>query len=102
MTRVGSPLWTAPEVLAGTRYDEKVDAYSLGIVLFEIAARKVPYMKRIADFKKGGGKGLNMSLMQEIALGKMSADLEAEDAFKVYGGVGRAFKMRRSSLFSAM
>ena len=30
MTRTGSPLWAAPELLAGKRYSEIVDSYSLG------------------------------------------------------------------------
>ena len=42
MTQTGSPLWAAPELLAGRRYDEDVDTYSLGIVLYEIAARELP------------------------------------------------------------
>ena len=51
MTRIGSPLWAAPEVLGGRRYCEHVDTYSLGVVMFEIAVRAYPYAKRLREFK---------------------------------------------------
>ncbi len=40
---VGTPLWMAPEVLAGRAYDGKVDVYSYGIVLWEIASQRLPW-----------------------------------------------------------
>jgi len=36
MTQVGSPVYMAPEVLRGERYDERVDVYSYGITLVEM------------------------------------------------------------------
>lgn len=39
----GTYHWMAPEVLDGQWYNEKVDVYSYGIVLFEILARRIPY-----------------------------------------------------------
>ncbi|OMJ95276.1 hypothetical protein SteCoe_1331 [Stentor coeruleus] len=42
-TFAGSPLWTAPEILNMSRYDESIDIWSLGIVCFEIAEGKTPY-----------------------------------------------------------
>ncbi len=35
----------APELLNGESYSIKVDIYSYGIVLWEIAARKTPYIE---------------------------------------------------------
>uniref|UniRef100_M4B5Y0 Protein kinase domain-containing protein n=1 Tax=Hyaloperonospora arabidopsidis (strain Emoy2) TaxID=559515 RepID=M4B5Y0_HYAAE len=44
MTRcVGTPLWTAPEVLRGERYSEKADIYSFGVVLAELDTCLLPY-----------------------------------------------------------
>ena len=41
MTRVGSPLWTSPEILAGRGYSTYVDVYSYGVVLFEMMTQNV-------------------------------------------------------------
>lgn len=40
---IGTLLWTAPEILRGDRYTEKVDIYSFGIVLSEIDTCLPPY-----------------------------------------------------------
>ena len=36
-TVVGNPFWMAPEMMNGSRYDEKVDVFSFGIVLCEVS-----------------------------------------------------------------
>ena len=43
MTLVGSPMWTAPEVICGTRYAESADVYSYGIILWEIMTLQHPF-----------------------------------------------------------
>lgn len=40
---VGTPHYTAPEVLAHKRYGLKVDVYSFGIILWEMATNQIPY-----------------------------------------------------------
>lgn len=35
--------WTAPEMMIGSEYDQKVDVYSFGIILWEILTREVPF-----------------------------------------------------------
>ena len=54
-TNVGTPLWMAPEIMQGwttktlVPYTLSVDVYSFGIVLWEIAAQRLPWQ----DVKKG-------------------------------------------------
>jgi class 3 adenylate cyclase/tRNA A-37 threonylcarbamoyl transferase component Bud32 len=43
MTRCGTPAWIAPEVVMRERYTEKADLYSLGMVMWEVATRKLPF-----------------------------------------------------------
>jgi len=44
MSKVGTPLWMAPEVLLAQQYDpEKADVWSVGMLVFEVLVSKVPY-----------------------------------------------------------
>ena len=36
-------MWCAPEVLRGEEYSEKIDVYSYGILLYEIATREAVF-----------------------------------------------------------
>jgi len=39
----GTYHWMAPEVLDGQFYDEKVDVYSYGVLLYELICRRIPF-----------------------------------------------------------
>jgi len=43
MTIVGTVAWTSPEILRGKRYNERVDVYSFGIILWELITREIPH-----------------------------------------------------------
>ncbi len=43
-TLCGSPLYMAPEILFGKKYDYKADLWSVGAILFEMVTGKPPYI----------------------------------------------------------
>mmetsp|Transcript_2060 Transcript_2060/g.3383 ORF Transcript_2060/g.3383 Transcript_2060/m.3383 type:complete len:342 (+) Transcript_2060:152-1177(+) len=43
MTACGTLCWVAPEVLRGENYDESIDVYAYGIVLWELFSAEKPY-----------------------------------------------------------
>ncbi|GLD96558.1 hypothetical protein PINS_up005241 [Pythium insidiosum] len=54
---VGTPYWTAPEILEGVRYSEKGDVYSFGVLLVELETCQLPYHDRTRP-PRGNGHGV--------------------------------------------
>lgn len=44
ITAVGTPMYSAPEVLRSSVYTEKSDVYSFGIIMWELMTREEPYV----------------------------------------------------------
>lgn len=64
---VGTPHYTAPEILAHERYGPKVDSFSYGLVLWEMLNRKVPYgdMSHMAIYEHVVTRGWRLPIAPE-------------------------------------
>ena len=75
MTQTGSPLWAAPELLSGKRYEEDIDTFSFGVLMYEIVARAYPYEQDIEAYgskNPGHNKAVfAKKLMKEVADGEL-------------------------------
>jgi serine/threonine protein kinase len=40
---IGSPIWIAPEQVVGVRGDPRSDIFSLGVILYELTTKELPY-----------------------------------------------------------
>ncbi|ETP35091.1 TKL/DRK protein kinase [Phytophthora nicotianae P10297] len=65
---VGTPYWTAPEILEGKRYTEQADIYSFGVVLTELDTNKIPYSDATTEH---GGKPKPFQILQDVMAGKL-------------------------------
>ena len=82
-----------PELLLGKRYNEDVDTFSFGAVLYEIAVRNVPYGDEIAELKKKKRAGGAKKIMREVSYGERKPTLDGRVECRKYG-VGGVFKKR--------
>ena len=71
-TVVGTSLWLPPEIIHNKKYDEKADVWSFGVVLTEMATKKVPYDAQI----KAGDDPL--TIMMAVANKGMRPDMPPE------------------------
>ena len=97
---VGTPMWTAPEVMGGEhQFTKKSDVYAFGIVLWEIVAFEVPYadlqphevaMKVRSGYRPPFPSGIEVAWQQLIARCWDSLPSERPDFTDIQGSL-RAF-----------
>ncbi|RLN90430.1 hypothetical protein BBJ28_00004520 [Nothophytophthora sp. Chile5] len=72
---VGTPYWTAPEVLEGTKYTEQADIYSFGVVLSELDTCQIPYYNAVGA---GGTKPKPFQILQDVMTGTLRPSFSEE------------------------
>ncbi|ETL30853.1 TKL/DRK protein kinase, partial [Phytophthora nicotianae] len=72
---VGTPYWTAPEILEGDRYTEKADIYSFGVVLSELDTGRIPYFDAVED---DGTRLMPFQILQEVMTGTLRPSFSAD------------------------
>ncbi|GMF14791.1 unnamed protein product [Phytophthora lilii] len=65
---VGTPYWTAPEILEGKRYTEQADIYSFGVVLSELDTGRIPYYDALTE---RGSKVKPVQILQDVVAGHL-------------------------------
>lgn len=48
-TACGTPLYVAPEIICGARYDEKIDVWAIGVLAYHMAISRHPFQGRDQD-----------------------------------------------------
>lgn len=68
---VGKMLWMAPEIMVGERYDERVDIFSFGLVLTELASHQIPYAG--TKSASSGHVLTDTAILQMVAMRRLQA-----------------------------
>ncbi|KAK1942825.1 putative LIM domain-containing serine/threonine-protein kinase [Phytophthora citrophthora] len=66
---VGTSLWMAPEIMAGEKYDEKVDMFSFAIVLSELDSHVLPYTNLRQETRTS-----DVAILQLVMQGKIQIE----------------------------
>ncbi|ETN02586.1 TKL protein kinase [Phytophthora nicotianae INRA-310] len=72
---VGTPYWTAPEILEGKRYTEQADLYSFGVVLSELDTCKLPFHDA---FTSDGKKLKPVQILADVMAGMLRPSFSNE------------------------
>lgn len=68
VTRCGTLLYMAPEVMLGKTYDEKADIYPVGVIMFELLFGKNPYIENINHASMHADQQLRKLIQQDIVI----------------------------------
>ncbi|KAL7682127.1 putative protein kinase [Plasmopara halstedii] len=71
---IGTPFWTAPEVLESSKYTEKADIYSFGVLLSELDTCEAPYYD---TFGTNGEKMKPFHVLKEVLDGTLRPSFTA-------------------------
>ncbi|KAG7382242.1 hypothetical protein PHYPSEUDO_005084 [Phytophthora pseudosyringae] len=77
---IGTPYWTAPEVLEGKRYTERADIYSFGVVLSELDTGKAPYADVVTEH---GGMPKPIYVLQHVMAGHLRPSFSPECPLRI-------------------
>ncbi|TDH69864.1 hypothetical protein CCR75_008494 [Bremia lactucae] len=69
---IGTPYWTAPEVLESSNYTEKADIYSFGVLLAELDTCQVPFYNTVGS---NGEKMKPFHVLKEVVDGNLRPSL---------------------------
>ncbi|KAE9001053.1 hypothetical protein PR003_g19571 [Phytophthora rubi] len=72
---VGTPYWTAPEILEGERYTEQSDIYSFGVLLSELDTGRIPYHDALME---DGTKMKPFKVLHEVMSGSLRPSFSDE------------------------
>ncbi|GMF30937.1 unnamed protein product [Phytophthora fragariaefolia] len=72
---IGTPYWTAPEVLQGERYTEQADIYSFGVVLSELDTCKLPFHDALTS---NGKKPKPVQILADVTAGLLRPSFSAD------------------------
>jgi serine/threonine protein kinase len=69
---LGTLRWAAPEVVSDSKWSEKADIYSLGMVFFEIVSREIPFQNNLnlMQIAKGIKRGTRPKIPESMNIQK--------------------------------
>lgn len=86
---IGTPFWTAPEVLESSEYTEKADIYSFGVLLTELDTCEAPYSNTL---KTNGEKMKPFHVLKEVLDGTLRPSLTVECPQRIRQAVEDCFQ----------
>jgi serine/threonine protein kinase len=93
MTTVGTPLYVAPEIMRNDTYDEKVDSFSFGVVLFACLMIRPQLFDVLAeDLRKDTGKSSARGIGTGMLGIKFEAGWRPSIPDSVYPSLGKLIK----------